>query len=57
MLIHFRVEVFDADKLGKDKSLGIVEINPSDLNSNEPKWYPLEVLLKVVNCIFYLNYK
>ena len=36
------VEVFDKDKLGKDKSLGKIEVNPSDLN-NEAKWYPLQV--------------
>ena len=41
-LILFRVEVFDKDKLGKDKSLGKVEVNPRDLDS-EPKWFPLQV--------------
>ena len=34
--------MFDSDKLGKDKSLGSVEINPDDLDSFEPRWYPLK---------------
>ena len=55
MLIHFRVEVFDADKLGKDKSLGIVEINPSDLDSYEPKWYPLKVIFVSSSLTFYFR--
>ena len=41
-LSFFSVEVFDKDKLGKDKSLGKIEVNPRDLN-NEAKWYPLQV--------------
>ena len=41
----YRVEVFDADKLGKDKSLGLVEINPRDFDSKEPKWFPLQASL------------
>ena len=39
--IYLSVEVFDSDKIGKDKSLGTVEISPRDLDSNEPKWFPL----------------
>ena len=39
----FRIEVFDKDKLGKDKSLGKVEVNPRDLDNEEPKWFPLKV--------------
>ena len=35
------IEVFDKDKLGKDKSLGKVEISSDDLGSNEPVWFPL----------------
>jgi hypothetical protein len=38
----FSVEVFDKDKLGKDKSLGKVEISRNDLGSNEPMWFPLK---------------
>ena len=38
----FSVEVFDADKLGKDKSLGKVEINPRDFDGEEAKWFPLK---------------
>ena len=34
--------MFDADKLGKDKSLGKVEINPRDFDGNEAKWFPLK---------------
>ena len=34
--------MFDADKLGKDKSLGKVEINPRDFYGNEAKWFPLK---------------
>ena len=36
------MEVFDSDKLGKDKSLGSVEIDPRELDTNEPKWFPLK---------------
>merc|ERR1719391_1928497 len=36
------IEVFDADKIGKDKSLGQVEITPRDFDSHEPKWFPLK---------------
>ena len=36
------VEVFDADKLGKDKSLGKVEVDLSEITSSEGRWYPLE---------------
>ena len=36
------MEVFDSDKLGKDKSLGKVEISRADLGSNEPIWIPLK---------------
>ena len=28
--------------MGKDKSLGTVEITPDDLGSNEPRWFPLK---------------
>ena len=38
------VEVFDADKLGKDKSLGKVELSLQDLDTGEPRWFPLQVL-------------
>ena len=34
--------MFDADKLGKDKSLGKVEINPRDFDGVEAKWFPLK---------------
>ena len=37
------MEVFDSDRLGKDKSLGSVEICQDDLIGDEPKWYPLKV--------------
>ena len=37
----FRIEVFDSDKLGKDKSLGKVEISQDDLGANQPIWFPL----------------
>ena len=40
--MFFSVEVFDADKLGKDKSLGKVEINPRDFDGEEAKWFPLK---------------
>ncbi len=36
------VEVFDADKLGKDKSLGKAEINILDLTATEGRWIPLQ---------------
>ena len=38
----FSVEVFDKDKLGRDKSLGKVEISRDDLDTNEPVWFPLK---------------
>ena len=41
-ILTFSVEVFDADKLGKDKSLGVVEINPRDFYGEEAKWFPLK---------------
>ena len=40
--MFFSVEVFDADKLGKDKSLGKVEITPRDFDGEEAKWFPLK---------------
>jgi hypothetical protein len=36
------VEVFDSDKLGKDKSLGKVDINLLDLQDTEGKWFALQ---------------
>ena len=38
----FRIEVFDSDKIGKDKSLGTIEISQEDLNSDSPQWFPLK---------------
>jgi hypothetical protein len=46
------VEVFDSDKLGKDKSLGTVEVDVLDLAGSDGQWIPLkgvksgEVLLR-----------
>ena len=37
----FSIEVFDKDKLGKDKSLGKVEIPEHQLGAHEPAWFPL----------------
>ena len=34
--------MFDADKLGKDKSLGTAQISGKDLNSSVPRWFPLK---------------
>ena len=57
--------MFDADKLGKDKSLGSVAINPRDFDSKEAKWFPLEVseivktktkMVKLINTIIYQIY-
>ena len=42
-MLYFSVEVFDSDKIGKDKSLGQVEISPRDFETKEPKWFPLKV--------------
>jgi hypothetical protein len=36
------VEVFDADKLGKDKSLGKAEIDVLDLAAGDGHWFPLQ---------------
>lgn len=41
--IFFRIEVFDSDKVGKDKSLGKLTIDPRELDSDEPQWFPLQV--------------
>ncbi len=43
------VEVFDADKLGKDKSLGKIEVDILDLSADEGHWFPLQgrVFLKL----------
>ncbi len=38
----FRIEVFDKDKFGKDKSLGKVELTKKDLDASEPMWFPLK---------------
>ena len=34
--------MFDSDKFGKDKSLGVIELVPRDLEDNEPRWFPLK---------------
>jgi hypothetical protein len=39
----FRIEVFDKDKIGKDTSLGRVEVNLADLKGVKGKWLPLQV--------------
>jgi Ca2+-dependent lipid-binding protein len=36
------IEVFDADKLGKDKSLGKVEVDVLDITADEGRWLPLQ---------------
>ena len=36
------IEVFDSDKLGKDKSLGKVEIDVVDLAGSDGQWIPLQ---------------
>ncbi len=36
------VEVFDSDKLGKDKSLGKVEVDVLALENAEGQWFPLQ---------------
>ena len=41
---NFNIEVFDEDRLGKDKSLGRLEVSPESLSSLEPGsgyWLPL----------------
>ena len=45
--------MFDSDTLGKDKSLGSVEISQAELIGDEPKWFSLKVttaqeVLKVI---------
>jgi len=51
------VEVFDADKLGKDKSLGKVEVHIEDLPSGEGCWFPLQgKLICCILCIFLTDY-
>ena len=40
IFVYTRLEVFDADKLGKDKSLGKVEVDPRDFD--QPRWIPLQ---------------
>ena len=41
-ILIFRIEVFDSDKIGKDKSLGSVEFTSKDLGAGEPMWFPLK---------------
>ena len=36
------VEIFDSDKLGKDKSLGKVEVEIQGLAADESRWFPLQ---------------
>ena len=36
--------MFDSDRIGKDKSLGSVEISQADLIGDEPRWFPLKVI-------------
>ena len=43
------IEVFDADKLGKDKSLGKVEIDTLDLAGNGSHWLPLQGKSKAIH--------
>ena len=50
------VEVFDADKLGKDKSLGKVEVDILDLAGGESRWFTLQgktdcSFIKCNNCV------
>ena len=40
--VLFRIEVFDKDKFGKDKSLGKVELTKRDLSASDPMWFPLK---------------
>ena len=37
----FRIEVFDSDRFGKDKSLGHAAIDPESLGNLEPRWVHL----------------
>ena len=41
-IYDFSIEVFDSDKIGKDKSLGVIELTPRDLEDNQPKWFLLK---------------
>lgn len=41
-LFVFSIEVLDSDLIGKDKSLGSVEVSPKQLCAKEPLWYPLQ---------------
>merc|ERR1711915_576077 len=41
----FKIEVFDSDKIGKDKSLGKLSLDLTDvltMNKTEGKWFPLD---------------
>ena len=53
--------MFDKDKVGKDKSLGRIEVDPRDLDN--AKWFPLKVnFICTINInnidieVIYLNY-
>jgi Ca2+-dependent lipid-binding protein len=63
------VEVFDSDKLGKDKSLGKVELSLADLETIEGQWFSLQgvksgtvnncqkrSLLCICSCSLYLQF-
>ena len=42
-IIAMLAAILYADKIGKDKSLGKLEVNPLELDGEEPKWFPLKV--------------
>jgi len=47
MAILISVEVFDADRAGKDKSLGKVDIPAADLAASaQGRWFPLKGTLQ-----------
>jgi Ca2+-dependent lipid-binding protein len=42
------IEVFDADKHGKDKTLGSVEVDLLDITNSEGRWFPLQGMYKII---------
>ena len=38
----FSIEVFDSDRLGRDKSLGKLDLDPDNMDAGQPQWFPLK---------------
>ena len=34
--------MFDSDRLGRDKSLGKLDLDPDNMDAGQPQWFPLK---------------